>query len=168
MLQQAHSHYDSHAADTNAPYNMLTHIKNGYGFGSVYTSDTYTFLIHIRFCSLCILLCRKVLACSTYLLASMTDHPCRDLLFMYMRCVPHNHPYWLCLSPHPKLFRRRCGQSTVMATMKKTRYLKINTFMQHKPIPSLLHIKNRMRIRNIHTNYRCILFYHIRFSLFYY
>ena len=99
MLPQAHSHYDSHAADTNAPDNMLTHIKSGYGFGSVYTSDTYTFLIHIRFCSLCILLRRKVLACSTYLLASMTDHPCRDLLFMYMRCVPYNHPYWLCLSP---------------------------------------------------------------------
>ena len=79
-MPQAHSHYDSHAADTNTPYNMLTHIKNGYGFGSVYTSDTYTFLIHIRFCSLCILLRRKVLACSTYLLASMTDHPCRDLL----------------------------------------------------------------------------------------
>ena len=75
MLQQAHSHYDSHAADTNAPYNMLTHIKSGYGFGSVYTNDTYTFLIHIRFCSLCILLRRKVLACSTYLLAIMTDHP---------------------------------------------------------------------------------------------
>ena len=75
MLQQAHSHYDSHAADTNTPYNMLTHIKNGYGFGSVYISDTYTFLIHIRFCSLCILLRRKVLACSTYLLAIMTDHP---------------------------------------------------------------------------------------------
>ena len=70
----------SHAADTNTPYNMLTQIKNGYGFGNVYTSDTYTFLIHIRFCSLCILLRRKVLACSTYLLASMTDHPCRDLL----------------------------------------------------------------------------------------
>ena len=99
MLQQAHSHYDSHAADTNASNNMLTHIKSGYGFGSVYISDTYTFLIHIRFCSLCILLRRKVLACSTYLLASMTDHPCRDLLFMYMRCVLHNHPYWLCLSP---------------------------------------------------------------------
>ena len=60
---------------------------------------TNTFLIHIRFCSLCILLRRKVLACSTYLLAIMTDHPCRDLLFMYMRCVPYNHPYWLCLSP---------------------------------------------------------------------
>ena len=75
MLQQAHSHYDSHAADTNAPDNMLTHIKSGYGFGSVYTNDTYTFLIHIRFCSLCILLRRKVLACSTYLLAIMTDHP---------------------------------------------------------------------------------------------
>ena len=44
MLQQAHSHYDSHAADTNAPYNKRTHIKNGYGFGSVYTSDIYTFL----------------------------------------------------------------------------------------------------------------------------
>ena len=89
----------SHAADTNAPNNMLTHIKNGYGFRSVYISDTYTFLIHICFCSLCILLRRKVLACSTYLLASMTDHPCRDLLFMYMRCVPYNHSYWLCLSP---------------------------------------------------------------------
>ena len=75
MLQQAHSHYDSHAADTNAPNNMLTHIKSGYGFESVYISDTYTFLIHIRFCSLCILLRRKVLACSTYLLAIMTDHP---------------------------------------------------------------------------------------------
>ena len=75
MLQQAHSHYDSHAADTNAPNNMLTHIKSGYGFGNVYTNDTYTFLIHIRFCSLCILLRRKVLACSTYLLAIMTDHP---------------------------------------------------------------------------------------------
>ena len=92
----------------------------------------------------------------------------RDLLFMYMRCVPYNLPYWLCLSPHPKPSCRWCRWSTVMATMKKTRYLKINTFMQHKPIPSLLHIKNRMRIRNIHTNYRCILFYHIRFSLFYY
>ena len=79
-MPQAHSHYDSHAADTNAPNNMLTHIKSGYGFGSVYISDTYTFLIHICFCSLCILLRRKVLACSTYLLASMTDHPCRDLL----------------------------------------------------------------------------------------
>ena len=44
MLQQAHSHYDSHAADTNAPNNMLTHIKSGYGFESVYISDTYTFL----------------------------------------------------------------------------------------------------------------------------
>ena len=98
-LRSQASRYDSHAADTNAPNNMLTHIKSGYGFGSVYTSDTYTFLIHIRFCSLCILLRRKVLACSTYLLASMTDHPCRDLLFMYMRCVLHNHPYWLCLSP---------------------------------------------------------------------
>ena len=54
---------------------MLTHIKSGYGFESVYISDTYTFLIHIRFCSLCILLRRKVLACSTHLLASMTDHP---------------------------------------------------------------------------------------------
>ena len=75
MLQQAHSHYDSHAADTNAPNNMLTHSKSGYGFESVYISDTYTFLIHIRFCSLCILLRRKVLACSTYLLAIMTDHP---------------------------------------------------------------------------------------------
>ncbi|MBO5468699.1 MAG: hypothetical protein J6A03_02970, partial [Lachnospiraceae bacterium] len=59
MLPQAHSHYDSHAADTNAPDDMLTHIKSGYGFGSVYTSDTYTFLIHIRFCSLCILLRRS-------------------------------------------------------------------------------------------------------------
>ena len=102
-------------SSTNAPYNMLTHSKSGYGFGSVYISDTYTFLIHIRFCSLCILLRRKVLACSTYLLASMTDHLCRDLLFMYMRCVPHNHPYWLCLSPHPKPSRHRCGQSTVLA-----------------------------------------------------
>ena len=27
MLPQAHSHYDSHATDTNAPNNMLTHIK---------------------------------------------------------------------------------------------------------------------------------------------
>ena len=135
---------------------------------NVYMRYANTFLIHIRFCSLCILLRRKVLACSTYLLASMTDHPCRDLLFMSMRCVPYNLLYLLCLSPHPKPFWHRCGQSTVMATMKKTRYLKINTFMQHKPIPSLLHIKNRMRIRNIHTNYRCILFYHIRFSLFYY
>ena len=168
MLPQAHSHYDSHAADTNAPDNMLTHIKSGYEFLNVYMRYTNTFLIHIRFCSLCILLRRKVLACSTYLLASMTDHPCRDLLFMYMRCVPYNHPYWLCLSPTRSRSGHRCGQSTVMATMKKTRYLKINTFMQHKPIPSLLHIKNRMRIRNIHTNYRCILFYHIRFSLFYY
>ena len=44
MLPQAHSHYDSHAADTNAPNNMLTHIKSGYGFESVYISDTYTFL----------------------------------------------------------------------------------------------------------------------------
>ena len=69
----------------------------------------------------------------------------------------------LCLSPHPKPSCRWCRWSTVMTTMKKTRHLKINTFMQHKPIPSLLHIKNRMRIRNIHTNYRCILFYHIRF-----
>ena len=135
---------------------------------NVYMRYSNTFLIHILFCSFCILLRRKVLACSTYLLASMTDHPCRDLLFMYMRCVPYNHSYWLCLSPHPKPSGHRCGQSTVMATMKKTRYLKINTFMQHKPILSLLHIKNRMRIRNIHTNYRCILFYHIRFSLFYY
>ena len=75
MLQQAHLRYDSHATDTNAPYNMLTHIKSGYGFGNVYTNDTYTFLIHIRFCSLCILLRRKVLACSTCLLAIMTDHP---------------------------------------------------------------------------------------------
>ena len=98
-MPQAHSHYDSHAADTNAPNNMLTHIKSGYGFLNVYMRYTNTFLIHSRFCSLCILLRRKVLACSTYLLASMTDHPCRDLLFMYMRCVPHNHPYWLCLSP---------------------------------------------------------------------
>ena len=80
MLPQAHSHYDSHAADTNAPNNMLTHIKSGYGFLNVYMRYTNTFLIHIRFCSLCILLRRKVLACSTYLLASMTDHPCRDLL----------------------------------------------------------------------------------------
>ena len=47
---------------------------------SVYTSDMYAFLIHIRFCSFCLLLRRKVLACSTYLLAIMTDHPCRDLL----------------------------------------------------------------------------------------
>ena len=54
------------------------------------------------FCSFCLLLRRWVLACSTYLLAIMTDHPCRDLLFMYMRCVPHDYPYWLCLSPHPK------------------------------------------------------------------
>ena len=44
MLPQAHSHYDSHAADTNAPNNMLTHIKSGYGFESVYISDTNTFL----------------------------------------------------------------------------------------------------------------------------
>ena len=44
MLQQAHSHYDSHAADTNAPNNMLTHIKSGYGFESVYINDTNTFL----------------------------------------------------------------------------------------------------------------------------
>ena len=44
MLQQAHSHYDSRAADTNAPYNKRTHIKSGYGFESVYISDTYTFL----------------------------------------------------------------------------------------------------------------------------
>ena len=79
-LRSQASHYDSHAADTNAPNNMLTHIKSGYGFESVYISDTYTFLIHIRFCSLCILLRCKVLACSTYLLAIMTDHPCRDLL----------------------------------------------------------------------------------------
>ena len=129
MLPQAHSHYDSHAADTNAPYNMLTHIKSGYGFGSVYISDTYTFLIHIRFCSLCILLRRKVLACSTYLLASMTDHPCRDLLFMYMRCVPYNLLYLLCLSPHPKPSRHRCGQSTCTGIMKENRYLKISTFM---------------------------------------
>ena len=141
MLQQAHSHYDSHAADTNAPNNILTHIKSGYGFESVYISDTYTFLIHIRFCSLCILLRCKVLACSTYLLAIMTDHPCRDLLFMYMRCVSQNYPYLLCLSPHLRPSGHQCGQSTVMATMKKTRYLKINTFMQHKPILSLLHIK---------------------------
>ena len=75
MLQQAHLRYDSHATDTNAPNNMLTHIKSGYGFESVYISDTYTFLIHIRFCSLCILLRRKVLACSTHLLAIMTDPP---------------------------------------------------------------------------------------------
>ena len=27
MLQQAHSRYDSHAADTNAPYNKRTHAK---------------------------------------------------------------------------------------------------------------------------------------------
>ena len=80
MLPQAHSHYDSHAADTNAPNNKLTHIKSGYGFLNVYMRYTNTFLIHIRFYSLCILLRRKVLACSTYLLASMTDHPCRDLL----------------------------------------------------------------------------------------
>ncbi len=118
MLPQAHSHYDSHAADTNAPNNMLTHIKSGYGFLNVYMRYTNTFLIHIRFCSLCILLRRKVLACSTYLLASMTDHPCRDLLFMYMRCVPYNHSYWLCLSPHPKPFRHRRGQSTVLEKYK--------------------------------------------------
>ena len=122
MLPQAHSHYDSHAADTNAPNNMLTHIKSGYGFLNVYMRYTNTFLIHIRFCSLCILLRRKVLACSTYLLASMTDHPCRDLLFMYMRCVLHNHPYWLCLSPHPKPFGHRCGQSTVLAKYRNWYY----------------------------------------------
>ena len=58
-LRSQASHYDSHAADTNAPYNMLTHSKSGYGFGSVYISDTCTFLIHIRFCSLCILLRRS-------------------------------------------------------------------------------------------------------------
>ena len=29
MLPQAHSHYDSHAADTNAPYNKRTHVKEG-------------------------------------------------------------------------------------------------------------------------------------------
>ena len=88
MLQQAHSHYDSHAADTNAPDNMLTHIKSGYGFGNVYTNDTYTFLIHIRFCSLCILLRRKVLACSTYLLAIMTDHPKPESTFyVHALCI---------------------------------------------------------------------------------
>ena len=88
MLQQAHSHYDSHAADTNAPNNMLTHIKSGYGFESVYISDTYTFVIHIRFCSLCILLRCKVLACSTYLLAIMTDHPKPESTFyVHALCI---------------------------------------------------------------------------------
>ena len=91
MLPQAHSHYDSHAADTNAPYNMLTHKKNGYGFGSVYTSDTYTFLIHIRFCSLCILLRRKVLACSTYLLTSMTNHPAGVLFCMHALFITYKN-----------------------------------------------------------------------------
>ena len=66
---------------------MLTHIKSGYGFLNVYMRYTNTFLIHIRFCSLCILLRRKVLACSTYLLASMTDHPGRDLLLC--TCAVH-------------------------------------------------------------------------------
>ena len=32
----------------------------------------------------------------------------RDLLFMYMRCVPYNLHYWLCLSPHPKPPGRWC------------------------------------------------------------
>ena len=112
MLPQAHSHYDSHAADTNTPYNKWTHVKED--------MDSWMYICVIRihswsissFGSFCLLLRRKVLACSTYLLASMTDHPCQDLLFMYMRCVPHNHPYWLCLSPHPKPSGHRCGQST--------------------------------------------------------
>ena len=39
----------SHAADTNAPYNMLTHNKRGYGFLNVYMRYTYTFLIHSLF-----------------------------------------------------------------------------------------------------------------------
>ena len=103
MLPQAHSHYDSHAADTNAPNNMLTHIKSGYGFLNVYMRYTNTFLIHIRFCSLCILLRRKVLACSTYLLASMTNH-LPGFYSICMHCLPHtktelNHfffnPYFL-------------------------------------------------------------------------
>ena len=129
---------------------------------------TNTFLIHIFFWFI-LLITTSQSAGVLHVPACKHDRPpLPGFTFMYMRCVPYNHPYWLCLSPHPKPFRHRRGQSTVMATMKKTRYLKISTFMRHKPIPSLLHIKKRMRIRNIHTNYRCILFYHIRFSLFYY
>ena len=116
---------------------------------------TYTSLIHILFWFV-LLITTSLSAGVLHVPACNHDRPpCRDLLFMYMRCVPYNLPYWLCLSPHPKPSRHRYGQSTCTSIMKKTRYLKINTFMQHKPIPSLLHIKNRMRIRNIHTNYRC-------------
>lgn len=42
MLPQAHSHYDSHAADTNAPYNMLTHKKTDMD------SEVYIQVIHIH------------------------------------------------------------------------------------------------------------------------
>ena len=46
------------------------------------------FLIHIRFCSLCTLLRRKVLACSTYLLAIMTDHPKPESTFyVHALCI---------------------------------------------------------------------------------
>ena len=45
--------------------------------------------------------------------------------FMYMRCVPHNYSYWLCLSPHPRPFWRRCGQSTVLEKYRNQYYDKL-------------------------------------------
>ena len=53
----------------------------------------------------------------------------RDLLFMYMRCVPYNLHYWLCLSPHPKPPGRWRKMIYCTSIMKENRYLKISSFM---------------------------------------
>ena len=101
MLQQAHSHYDSHATVLALLLISELTIKKDID------SEVYLLTIEAHHESISFLF---VLLITTSLSAGVLHVPACNhdrpplpgFTFMYMRCVPYNHPYWLCLSPHPK------------------------------------------------------------------
>ena len=101
MLQQAHSHYDSHA--TVLALLLISELTiKGYRFGSVPTNARGTPWIHILFVRSAYYYVVECWRAPRTCLQSWQTTQSRDLLFMYMRCVPYDYPYWLCLSPHPR------------------------------------------------------------------
>ena len=102
MLQQAHLRYDSHAAVLELLIISELTQKRIWILECIYALYVYIlnpYPLLVRSAYYYVVECwRAPRTC----LQSWQTTQIRDLLFMYMRCVPHDYPYWLCLSPHPR------------------------------------------------------------------
>ena len=104
-------------------------MQNRYGFLNISTNYTYKFLIHILFWFVLLITTSQSAGVLHVPACNHDSPPMPGSTFMYMRCVPHNIPYWLCLSPPPKPSCRWCKMIYCTSIMKENRYLKISTFM---------------------------------------